>query len=89
MSNPTQLASNPLFQAVDNLTGLPLAGGKLYTYASGTLNPLATYSDPTLTNQNPNPVILDAYGQAVVWLKPESYRFDLYNHAGTRQALSA
>jgi len=48
--------------------GLPLVGGKLYTYAAGTTTPLATYTDYTGATQNTNPVILDATGQAGVWL---------------------
>ena len=48
--------------------GLPLVGGKLYTYAAGTTTPLATYTDYTGVTQNTNPVILDATGQAGVWL---------------------
>jgi hypothetical protein len=48
--------------------GLPLVGGKLYTYAAGTTTPLATYTDSTGVTQNTNPVILDATGQAGVWL---------------------
>ena len=48
--------------------GLPLVGGKLYTYAAGTTTPIATYTDNTQANQNTNPVILDSAGQASVWL---------------------
>jgi hypothetical protein len=48
--------------------GLPLVGGKLYTYEAGTTTPLATYTDYTGTTQNTNPVILDSYGQANVWI---------------------
>lgn len=48
--------------------GLPLVGGKLYTYAAGTTTPLATYTDYTGVTQNTNPVILDSSGQASVWL---------------------
>lgn len=48
--------------------GLPLVGGKLYTYAAGTTTPIATYTDNTQANQNTNPVILDSAGQANVWL---------------------
>ena len=48
--------------------GLPLVGGKLYTYAAGTTTPLATYTDSTGATQNTNPVILDSTGQASVWL---------------------
>lgn len=48
--------------------GLPLVGGKLYTYAAGTTTPLATYTDYTGNTSNTNPVILDSNGQANVWL---------------------
>jgi len=48
--------------------GLPLVGGKLYTYAAGTTTPIATYTDNTESSQNTNPVILDSAGQASVWL---------------------
>ena len=48
--------------------GLPLVGGKLYTYAAGTTTPLATYADHTQASQNTNPIILDSAGQAGVWL---------------------
>lgn len=48
--------------------GLPLVGGKLFTYAAGTTTPIATYTDNTQVNQNTNPVILDSNGQANVWL---------------------
>ena len=48
--------------------GLPLVGGKLYTYAAGTTTPLATYTDHTASSQNTNPIILNSAGQANVWL---------------------
>jgi hypothetical protein len=48
--------------------GLPLVGGKLYTYAAGTTTPIATYTDNTQASLNTNPVILDSAGQANVWL---------------------
>ena len=48
--------------------GLPLVGGKLYTYAAGTTTPIATYTDNTQASLNTNPVILDSNGQANVWL---------------------
>jgi len=58
--------------------GLPLVGGKLYTYAAGTTTPLATYVDHTGTTTNTNPIILDSNGEADVWL-PEttSYKYIL------------
>lgn len=51
--------------------GLPLVGGKLYTYAAGTTTPLASYTDHTGVTANTNPVILDSNGEANVWL-PET-----------------
>lgn len=58
--------------------GLPLVGGKLYTYAAGTTTPLASYTDHTGVTANTNPVILDSTGSAGVWL-PEttSYKYVL------------
>ena len=62
--------------------GLPLVGGKLYTYAAGTTTPLATYTDFTESAQNTNPVILDSTGQANVWV-PETttYKYILKTSA--------
>jgi hypothetical protein len=58
--------------------GLPLVGGKLYTYAAGTTTPLATYTDYTGATSNTNPVILDSNGQANVWLADTTtYKFIL------------
>lgn len=42
--------------------GNPLAGGKLYFYASGTSTPQATYSNNGLTVANANPVVANADG---------------------------
>lgn len=58
--------------------GVPLVGGKLYTYAAGTSTPLATYQDYSGTVSNTNPVILDSRGEANVWLSPsDAYKFVL------------
>lgn len=53
--------------------GVPLVGGKLFTYASGTTVPLATYTDSTANTTNANPVILDSRGEANVWFGPSRY----------------
>ena len=53
--------------------GVPLVGGKLFTYASGTTVPLATYTDSTGNFANANPVILDSRGEANVWFGPSRY----------------
>lgn len=58
--------------------GLPLVGGKLYTYAAGTTTPIATFTDHTQDNLNTNPVILDSAGQAGVWLTDSiTYKYTL------------
>lgn len=57
--------------------GIPLVGGKLFTYASGTTVPLATYTDDTGNFANANPIILDSRGEAGVWLGPARYTFVL------------
>lgn len=49
--------------------GVPLAGGKLYTYVAGGLTvPQTTYTDSTGGTPNTNPIILDSRGEANVWL---------------------
>lgn len=53
--------------------GVPLVGGKLYTYASGTTVPAATYTDSTGNFANANPIILDSRGEASVWFGPSRY----------------
>jgi hypothetical protein len=55
--------------------GVPLVGGKLFTYASGTTVPLATYTDSTGNTANANPIILDSRGEANVWVGPSRYTF--------------
>jgi hypothetical protein len=56
--------------------GLPLAGGKIYSYQAGTTAPQATYTSSTGITANANPVILDASGRAAIWLNTDlSYKF--------------
>jgi hypothetical protein len=57
--------------------GEPLAGGKLYSYASGTTTPLATYTDYSGLTPNTNPIILDASGTCNVWIGDTPYKFVL------------
>ncbi|WP_296555037.1 hypothetical protein [Pigmentiphaga sp.] len=71
----------PLFQAFD-ASGAPLAGGKLHTYKTGTLVSATTYQDQSGTLPNPNPVILDARGEARIYLQPnQAYSFTLKDSA--------
>jgi hypothetical protein len=50
--------------------GVPLTGGKVFTYAAGTTTPLATYTTAAGTVANTNPIILDAAGRTPneIWL---------------------
>lgn len=57
--------------------GDPLVGGKLYSYVAGTSTPAATYTDEAGATPNTNPVVLDANGEADVWLGAGSYKFIL------------
>jgi len=49
-------------QFFDN-NGDPLSGGLLYSYASGTTTPLATYTSSTGLTANTNPIVLDSAGR--------------------------
>jgi hypothetical protein len=69
-------------QQIFGSDGLPLVGGKIYTYAAGTTTPLATYTDYTAGTANTNPVILNSLGQANIWLATSSsYKFSVYTSA--------
>jgi len=66
-------------------SGIPLAGGQLFTYVAGTTTPQVTYSNQTGTT-NTNPVVLDSAGYADVWLDPTlSYKFQLKDASGNLQ----
>lgn len=67
----------PKFSALDS-DGNPLSGGLLYTYEDGTTTPQSTCTDNACLTPNSNPVVLDANGQADVWLTPGvGYKFIL------------
>jgi hypothetical protein len=58
--------------------GVPLAFGKLTTYAAGTTTPLATYVDSTQSTQNANPIILNFRGECDLWVPPNvSFKYAL------------
>jgi hypothetical protein len=66
-------------QFFDN-NGVPLAGGKLYTYDAGTTTPQVTYTSIAGTTANSNPIILNAAGRVSgeVWLTSNiGYKFIL------------
>ena len=72
----TYISPQPKLQFLDN-NGVPLSGGKVYTYTAGTTTPLTTYTDYTGSTANSNPVILDSRGECSIWLGTSSYKFKL------------
>ena len=79
------ISPTPKLQFLD-ANGNPLANGLLYTYASGTTTPLATYTNQFETTANTNPIVLNARGEASVFLLAGfSYRFVLQNSSGVTQ----
>lgn len=58
--------------------GKALAGGRLYTYFTGTNIPQTTYTSPSMSTTNTNPIVLDAAGEAYVYLDLlYAYRLEL------------
>lgn len=72
----TSIATPPKLQFF-TANGVPLSGGKLYTYAAGTTTPLATYTSSSGGTANTNPIILDSRGEANVWLGSSPYKMKL------------
>lgn len=66
---PALLSPPPVFNAFSN-AGVLGAGFKLYTYAANTTTPQATYTNRAGSVANTNPIILDARGEAVIYLSP-------------------
>jgi hypothetical protein len=61
-------------------SGVPLTGGKLYTYAAGTTTPQATYTSSSGVTAHANPIILDSAGRVPggeIWLTATAYKFIL------------
>jgi|GEM_PF-6597545 len=54
-------------QSFTTSAGLPLVGGKVFTYAAGTSTQRPTWSDAAQTAVNTNPVILDGRGEAAIF----------------------
>jgi hypothetical protein len=65
--------------------GVPLAGGKIYTYAAGSSTPQAAYTDSTGSVALSNPVVLDAGGFASIWLGASNYKITATDANGVTQ----
>ena len=64
------------FIQLRNDLGLPLAGGKIYTYVSDTSIPKPVYYDSALSQPTPNPLILDSAGYCPqFFMESGSYTF--------------
>lgn len=59
---------SPMARLQFTISGAPLSGGLLFTYAAGTTTKLATYTDATGLTPNTNPVVLDTQGFCDLWL---------------------
>jgi microcystin-dependent protein len=58
-----------------NDSGVPLAGGLIYTYTAGGTTPLVTYTSSTGLTAHSNPIVLDAAGRInEIWI-PEGTSF--------------
>ena len=77
------ILSYPKFSS-HSAVGVALAGGLLYTYASGTTTAKTSYTTQDMSVAQANPVVLDANGEAVIWLNGE-YKLILKDSDGVTQ----
>lgn len=62
-----------------------LSYGTVWTYAAGTTNPIATFTDSTGNTPNKNPITLDANGSCAIFLTANvGYKFDVFDQYGNR-----
>lgn len=73
----------PKFKAWNHTLKIPLAGGKVHTYINGsTVTTKGTFSDRQKAVPNANPVILDANGEANIFLETDGlYTFVIRDSA--------
>jgi hypothetical protein len=67
-----------------NNDGIPLSGGKIYTYAAGTSTPKTTYTTSAGNIAHANPIVLDSAGRVPggeVWLLASTYKFSVFTSA--------
>ena len=60
--------------------GVPLSGGKLYSYAAGTTTPKTSYTSSSGNTAHTNPIILDSAGRVPggeIWISAPPYKFVL------------
>jgi len=67
-----------------NNDGIPLSGGKLYTYTAGTTTPQTTYTTSAGTIAHANPIVLNSSGRVSsgeIWLIATPYKFVINDSA--------
>lgn len=72
------------YQAFNN-SGVPLAGGYIYTYLAGTTTPATTYTTASALVANANPIVLDSGGRTpqAIWLDAtKRYKFAFTDSVG-------
>ena len=67
-----------------NNDGIPLSGGKLYTYTAGTTTPQTAYTSSAGTIAHANPIVLNSSGRVSsgeIWLIATPYKFVINDSA--------
>jgi len=77
---------SPVFQDAQlaTSTGIPLVGGKLYTYLASSTTPATVYQDDAGGSSHTNPIILNARGEppAPIWINGgQAIKFALHDAA--------
>jgi len=77
---------SPVFQDAQlaTSTGIPLVGGKLYTYLASSTTPATVYQDDAGGSSHTNPIILNARGEppAPIWINSgQTIKFALHDAA--------
>jgi hypothetical protein len=68
-----------------NNDGIPLSGGKLYTYTAGTTTPQTTYTSSVGSIAQTNPIVLNSSGRVPngeIWLITTPYKFVINDSTG-------
>jgi len=76
---------SPKFQFLSSV-GAPLVSGTVDVYLAGTTTRTTSWTDKTQLSANTNPIVLDARGEATIWLDDAlTYKFVLKNSGGVEQ----
>lgn len=62
--------------------GIPLKSARVYIYRANSSTLLESFTDSTRRRPNPNPIVLDAFGQASIWLSEQPFRIHVRDDKG-------